>query len=88
MDSLFKTYTVTEAKRKLLELVEDIENMRERITITKNGIPTTVMMSLDDYESLIETLEIMANPKIMKSLKKSHQQAKKGQLLSDDEAWD
>lgn len=87
MDAVFKTLTVTEAKRHFLELVEDIEKMQERVTITKNGIPTTVMMSRDDYDSLIETLEILANPKIMKSLKKSKAQVKKGKLYSDDEVW-
>lgn len=87
MDSSFKTLTVTEAKRKFLELVEDIEQMKDRVTITKNGIPSTVMMSLEDYESLIETLEVMADPAIMKSLKKSRKQVKQGRLLSDDEVW-
>lgn len=88
MDRLSTTITVTEAKRRFLELVDDIEHMRNCVTITKNGIPTTVMLSLDDYESLLETLEILANPKIMASLKKSRAQIKKRNLLDDSEVWD
>lgn len=88
MDRLSTTITVTEAKRRFLELVDDIEHMRNCVTITKNGIPTTVMLSLDDYESLLETLEILANPKIMASLKKSRSQIKKRNLLDDSEVWD
>ena len=82
-----KTLTITEAKKKLLELVEEMDQMNERITLTKNGIPTAVMMSLDDYDSLIETLEILSDPKILKSLQKSRQQKKMGELLDDDEVW-
>ena len=82
-----KTLTITEAKKRLLELVEEMEKMNEQITLTKNGIPTAVMMSLDDYDSLIETLEILSDPKILKSLQKSRQQKKMGELLDDDEVW-
>lgn len=88
MEYISKTLTVTQAKKKFLELVEGIENMREMITLTRNGIPTTIMMSLEDYESLLETLEILASPHIMKSLKKSRNQRLKGKLLTDAEVWD
>ncbi|MBI2335975.1 MAG: type II toxin-antitoxin system Phd/YefM family antitoxin [Deltaproteobacteria bacterium] len=87
MDSPSKTLTVTEAKKHLLELIEDIEKMNERVTLTKNGIPTTIMMSLGDYEALIETLEILSDPNILKSLKKSKRQVTQNKLLGDDEVW-
>ncbi len=88
MDSPFKSLTITEAKKHFLELVNDIETMHERVTLTKNGIPTTVMMSLEDYESLIETLEILSDPQIMKALQKSKREKAQNKLLGDDEVWD
>lgn len=88
MDLISKTYTVTEAKRRFLELIDEIERLRETVTLTRNGIPTTVLMSLSDYEALLETLEVLADEKILKSLKKSRTQAKKGQLLTADEVWE
>lgn len=88
MELISQTLTVTEAKKRFLELVEGIEKMRGMVTLTRNGIPTTIMMSLEDYEALLETLEILANPHIMKSLEKSRRQRKRGKLLTDAEVWD
>jgi antitoxin YefM len=82
-----KTYTVTEAKKHFLDLVEHIGETNDSITITRNGIPTTVMISLDDYESLQETLEILADPKIIKALQTSQKQKKRGQLVDDEDVW-
>ena len=87
MNSITKSLTVTQAKKHLLEIVDQIEKMKDMVTITKNGIPTTVMMSLDDYEAMLETLEILADETIMASLKKSEKQLKKGKLLTDEEVW-
>ncbi len=88
MRSNSKITTITEAKKNLLELVEDIQNCHDMVTITKNGLPASIMLNIDDYESLIETLEILADKKIMAGLKKSRLQAKAGKLLTDDEVWD
>lgn len=87
MNPITKSLTVTQAKKKLLEIVDQIDKMKDLVTLTRNGIPTTVMMSLDDYEALIETLEILADPHIMEALKKSEKQRKKGLLLTDEEVW-
>lgn len=88
MNSSSKICTVTDAKKKLLELVEDIQNCHDMITITRNGVPASVMLNADDYDALIETLEILADKKIMAGLKKSGRQAKQGRFLTDDEVWD
>lgn len=88
MSSYSKTLTVTAAKASFLELVAGIESTQETIAITRKGIPTMVMMSIEDYEGLLETLEIMGDPAIMKSLKKSARQIKQGKLLDTDEVWD
>lgn len=88
MSDSSKIFTITAAKRKLLELVEDIQNCHDMVTITKNGVPASIMLNVDDYDALIETLEILADKKIMAGLRKSKHQVQQGQLLSDDEVWD
>lgn len=88
MNPITKTLTVTEAKKRLLEIVEGIEKAKDMVTITRNGVPTTIMMGVDDYESLMETLEILADPNILASLKKSQKQRKQGKLIDASEVWD
>lgn len=82
-----KTLTVSDAKKRLLELVDGVQNCHDMITITRNGVPASIMLSVDEYDSLVETLEILADKKLMAGLKKSQQQARHGKLLTDDEVW-
>ena len=50
------TVPLTEAKAKLNELVDDAVATQERVTITRHGRPAAVLISVDDLESMEETL--------------------------------
>jgi antitoxin YefM len=82
------TLPVTDVKQRLLELLKKAQQYRESIMITKNGTPAGVLLGIEEYESLVETIEILSDPDILKSLRKSRQEAKKGKFFSDDEVWD
>jgi len=88
MESLSTTLPVTDVKQRLLELLKKVELYHEVVTITRNGHPAGVMMGIDDFQSLLETVEILSDPQIMKSLGRSRRQSKKAELYSDDEVWD
>lgn len=80
-------FPVTEVKKRLLELLKQLQEASGTIAITKNGVPAGVLMSMQEYESLIETIEILANPDTMKALAQSRQEAAAGQLTPHDEVW-
>ena len=65
------TLPASTVKRRFLELLKQLGPERAVITITRNGVPAGVLMSIEEYESLMETLEILANAKIMRSLARS-----------------
>ena len=75
-------------KKSLLELVDDLQNLGGSVTITKNGMPSSILMNIEDFESLTETLEILADPEIMKSLHLAKKQIVQGRLYSDEEVWE
>lgn len=85
MAHLSKTVTITDAKNHLLDLVREVESLHDPIAITRNGIPSSVLLSIDDYDALMETIEILADPRILKSLRKSSRQKKK--LVDAREVW-
>ena len=83
------TLPVTDVKQRFLELLKKVERYHEMITITKNGIPTGVLLGIKEFESLIETLEILGDRGVIKSLERSKKQArsKKAKFYTDDEVW-
>jgi antitoxin YefM len=62
---------LAEVKRRLSEVVDRLEREHGRVVITKHGRPAAVMLSLEDLESLEETLEILSNPELVAALREA-----------------
>ena len=64
-----KTLSLSEAKMKLSELIENVYSTDEEIVITKNGRPAAVLVSPDKYESWKETADIKSDVDLMNEIK-------------------
>ena len=73
-----KSIKATEAKKHLLEMIRDADERFERYCITRNGDPKAVLMSIDDYEGWLETLEIMSDKDAVKEIKKARKELDAG----------
>ena len=85
MKTIQQYIPVTRAKTMLLELVRKIKDSDETIAITKNGVPEVVLISMNTFIGLSETLEILSDEKAMKSIRKSIRQADKGMWVDFEE---
>ena len=81
------TLTATEAKRRFLELLRNAERRGQEVTITHHGEPTAVSLPHDEYERLLETLEILADQQLVKKIRRGLAEAAAGNTLSLDEAF-
>ena len=75
------TIPLTEAKAKLNELVEEALSTHERVTITRRGKPAVVLISVEDLESMEETLHWQSQPGVREDLQSSRAEA--GQLMDE-----
>ena len=74
---------VTKAKTKLLNMIRNFDNREDTIAITKNGIPKAVIMSMDQYESICETMEIMTDKDTMQQIWASMKDIQENKTLLD-----
>lgn len=79
--------TVTKAKSNLLNLIRKIVDSDDAIAITKNGVPEAVLISMNKFKSLLETLDILSNEKAMKSIRKSIREANQNKWVDFDQAF-
>ncbi len=56
---------LADVKNRLSEVVERVEREHGRVVITKHGRPAAVVLSVDDLDSLEETLDILSRPALM-----------------------
>lgn len=80
------TLTATDARRDFFELVKGATHGHKVYRI-RHRSGSAVLMSEDDYESLIETLELLSIPGFKESIKRSVKQMQKGETLSFDEVF-
>ncbi|HEX2704315.1 MAG TPA: type II toxin-antitoxin system Phd/YefM family antitoxin [Candidatus Lustribacter sp.] len=79
-----RTVTVTEAKARLNELVDDAESTHEQIVITKHGHPAVVMIAADDLDSLRETVFWLSKPGIRESVAEADADQSAGRTLTSE----
>ena len=82
-----KHIPISSAKAKLLELLRQVEEGHEIVVITKNGIPKAVLLNYDDFAGLLETIDILADPKTMRGIKAGLRDIKAGRVVSLEEAF-
>ena len=75
--------SVTKAKQRLLELARRTEEQGESFIIIKDGEPISALLPFDEYESLLETLDILEDdPDILSKLKRAKAEIKKGRYTA------
>ncbi len=75
-----KTYSVTEGRARLCEMVKEAETAYDHFVLTKDGKPKAVLMSYEEYEGLLETLEIERDPKLVKEILKRGREYREGKV--------
>jgi prevent-host-death family protein len=81
------TVPLSEAKTHLARLLAEVETLGEGVTITRSGRPAGVLLSVEEYEGLLETLDILGDEKLMASVRKGLRDAERGRVVGDDEVW-
>ena len=79
--------SVSEAKNKLLDLIRRMKHKQEIVAITRDGVPSAVLLSMDQFEGLMETIEILSDQKSMRAIRRSLKQANKGGWVRQDEVF-
>lgn len=69
---------VTEAKNRLTEIVKNVETTTAAYTILRNGHKAAVLLSAEEYESLLETIEVLRDKALMKQIAQSAREFSQG----------
>ena len=74
--------TTTKAKEKLTSIVRKAHTLGEKFIITHRGEEYGVLIDVEEYDGLIETVEILKDSETAKSIAKSLKEAKAGKVVS------
>ena len=66
-----KTLPLSEVKTRLPELVAGVDEREEEIVVTKNGRPAAILVNVQEYARLRQTLEVLSDPALMRQIRRS-----------------
>ncbi len=83
-----RTFTASEAKTRFFQLLKGVHEREDEIVVTKDGEPAAVLVNYQEFEQLIETLEVLSDPKAMRRIQEGRVYLKRGgKLLSHEQVW-
>jgi antitoxin YefM len=77
-----ETIPITEAKARIAELAERVAREHDHFTITRNGRADVMLISVAEYESLQETLDILSDEETLADLRQSREDFADGDTYS------
>lgn len=76
------TLSITEARKSFLNIVREIARTYARYILTKNGKPIAALISIEELDGWLETLEISGDPEWTKALEEAREDVRRDKLFS------
>lgn len=77
--------SLADARASLSKYIDSAATTHERFEITRNGGRVAVLLSAEDYDSLVETVDILSSPDEVAALRTAIAELKSGALSSAGE---
>ena len=71
---------LTEARSRLSEIVAEVASTGSTVEISRHGRPVAVVIGYEEYESLLETLNILADESTMDAVAEAERDIAAGDL--------
>jgi prevent-host-death family protein len=87
LNHISETIPASKAKTYFSQLLRRIREQHETFAITQRGKIEGVLLGIEEYESLIETLEILSDRELMRSIERGLKDKKTERLYSHSDVF-
>ena len=79
------TLSTADARAGFSKLVESASTTHERFEVTRNGARAAVILGADDYDALVETIEVLSDPDAVGEVRRALADFESGGSVTADE---
>jgi prevent-host-death family protein len=83
-----KIVPVRELRKNLSQLLDEVSDHDDYVLVTRNGVPAAALVSIDQYEALEETAEILSDPDALAAIEEGLAEVARGETISFAELRD
>ena len=66
-----RSLALADARKDFSGIVEEVVNTHERVVVTRHGEPAVMLVAVEDFEALEETLEILSDSVLLAEIRRS-----------------
>jgi antitoxin YefM len=85
-DRVTRELTTVDARRQLTKLPEKLEADPATVAVTRRGKPVLAIMTWEDYQAILETLEILSDDKAVDEIRHSILEVREGKQIPWEQA--
>ncbi|MEK6619576.1 MAG: type II toxin-antitoxin system Phd/YefM family antitoxin [Chloroflexota bacterium] len=82
-----KTIPLSEAKNNFSRIVAEVADRDERVMITRKGRPAAVMVSPEEFDSWLATIDILSDRELMAQFERSRRAMRHAKLYTVEELF-
>lgn len=75
--------SVRTVKARFSEFLDLVLHEREQVTITRNGRPEAVLMSMSEYRGLLATIDLLSDPEAMAAVERGRRDIEAGRVIDE-----
>lgn len=80
------TLSISEARKRIFEIADEVQKPDTYFTLTENGRPKVVIISVEEFESLKETIEVLEDfPDLRKDVQEAERDFARGEYVTLEE---
>ncbi|MCL2454004.1 MAG: type II toxin-antitoxin system Phd/YefM family antitoxin [Micrococcales bacterium] len=79
------TLPLAEVRKSLSRLIDATVATHERVEVTRNGRREAVLLSADDFDGLMETLDVLSDADAVRELVQARREMAEGTWFSNDD---
>lgn len=80
-----KVISITEARKEIFKITDEVQRPNTVYTLTVEGAPRAVLLSKEEYDSIMETMELLSEPDFLKDVRESQKAFKRGEYYTWEE---
>ena len=79
--------TATKLRSRLFRVVKELDKFPIQYIVTHNGEPVAVLMSYEEHQSLLATIDVMSDPEMVKNIREGISDKKHGRVHSFEDVF-
>ncbi|MEK7510070.1 MAG: type II toxin-antitoxin system Phd/YefM family antitoxin [Patescibacteria group bacterium] len=78
-----RTVPISEARKRIFEIADEVQQPDTYYILTENGKPKAVILSIEEFESLLETIKVIQEfPNLEKDIAEAQTQYERGEYVA------